>query len=44
MPVYNNYDMSFTINGTNADAEDIARQVMFKINNMQRSQIRGNRV
>jgi hypothetical protein len=42
-PVYNNYDMDFTISGSNASADEIANKVMFKIKQVQSSAIRSNR-
>ena len=42
-PVYNTYDMKFSINGTNQSADDIANKVMFKMRQLQSQQVRGNR-
>lgn len=42
-PVYNTYDMKFAINGTNANADDIANRVMFKMRQIQDQGIRSNR-
>jgi TP901 family phage tail tape measure protein len=42
-PVYNTYDMKFSINGTNQNADDIANQVMFKMRQLQNQNVRGNR-
>ena len=42
-PVYNTYDMKFSVNGSNANADDIANQVMFKMRQLQSQGIRNNR-
>jgi TP901 family phage tail tape measure protein len=42
-PVYNNYDLKFSINGTSANADEIANKVMFKMKSLQDMQIRSNR-
>lgn len=42
-PVYNKYDMKFSINGTNQSADEIANKVMFKMKQIQSHNIRGNR-
>lgn len=42
-PVYNTYDMKFSINGANQSADEIANKVMFKMKQLQNHQIRGNR-
>jgi hypothetical protein len=42
-PVYNTYDMKFSISGTNQSADEIANKVMFKMKQLQGQQIRGNR-
>jgi hypothetical protein len=43
VPVYNNYDMKFAITGTNANADEIANKVMFKMKQVQSQTIRSNR-
>lgn len=42
-PVYNTYDMKFSINGTNANADDIANRVMMKMAQVQGQNIRSSR-
>jgi TP901 family phage tail tape measure protein len=42
-PVYNNYDMDFSIQGANASADEIANKVMVKIKQVQSQGIRSNR-
>jgi TP901 family phage tail tape measure protein len=42
-PVYNTYDMKFSINGASQSADDIANKVMFKMKQLQNQQVRGNR-
>jgi 23S rRNA pseudoU1915 N3-methylase RlmH len=43
-PVYNTYDMNFTINGTNLGADEIANQVMVRLQRSKDTMIRSNRV
>jgi len=42
-PVYNVYDMNFSINGSNQSAEEIVNKVMVKIKKLQSHNIRSNR-
>ena len=42
-PVYNTYDMKFTVSGTNASADEIANKVMFKMKQVQSQGVRSNR-
>jgi hypothetical protein len=39
-----NYNLGFSINGTNANANDIARVVMKEIKNVDSQRIRGQRI
>jgi len=42
-PVYNVYDMNFSINGSNQSADEIANRVMVKMRQLQSHNIRSNR-
>lgn len=42
-PVYNTYDMKFSISGTNQSADEIANKVMFKMKQLQSQGVRSNR-
>lgn len=42
-PVYNTYDMKFSISGSNQSADEIANKVMFKMQQIQSQGIRSNR-
>ena len=42
-PVYNTYDMKFSISGTSQSADEIANKVMFKIKQVQGQGVRSNR-
>jgi hypothetical protein len=42
-PVYNTYDMKFSISGTSQSADEIANKVMFKMKQVQDQGIRSNR-
>jgi len=42
-PVYNTYDMKFSINGANQSADEIANKVMFKMKQLQSQGVRSNR-
>ena len=42
-PVYNTYDMKFSISGTSQSADEIANKVMFKMKQVQSQGVRSNR-
>jgi hypothetical protein len=42
-PVYNTYDMKFSISGASQSADEIANKVMFKMKQLQGQGIRSNR-